>query len=115
MRTSNKSTKLPAKCCDNPVAAVLAGMPAEELVMRQTTFLKALADPARIRIVYALKTRELCACELMALLEMPQTMVSHHCKILKIAGIVTDRKSGKWVHYSLAARRVVDVLELLER
>ena len=115
MPMNDRTLKPTGKCRDELEEVEAAGMPAEAVVRQQTDFLKALADPARIRIVYALKNRELCACEIMALLDMPQTMVSHHCKILKIAGIVTDRKSGKWVHYSLAARRVVDVLELLER
>jgi len=98
-------------CCGNSERDEAAEMPGEEQVRRQTLLLKALADPARIRIVYALRNKELCACEIMALLSMPQTMVSHHCKILKIAGIVVDRKAGKWVYYSLAERKALDILE----
>ena len=101
-------------CCGNPEGNEAASMPAEERVRRQTLFMKALADPARIRIVYALKNKELCACQIMVLLGMPQTMVSHHCKILKIAGIVADRKSGKWVYYSLAERRAIEMLETID-
>ena len=98
-------------CCGKTEGDEAAQIPAEERVRHQTLIMKALADPARIRIVYALKDRELCACEIMALLGMPQTMVSHHCKILKIAGIVVDRKAGKWVNYSLAERKALDILE----
>jgi ArsR family transcriptional regulator len=49
----------------------------------------------------------------MELLDMPQTMVSHHCKILKFARIVTDRKAGKWVNYSLTDSRAIALLEAL--
>jgi ArsR family transcriptional regulator, lead/cadmium/zinc/bismuth-responsive transcriptional repressor len=89
-------------------------IPSEEVTRQQAEFLKALSDPARIRIVFALKDGELCVCEIMALLDMPQTMVSHHCKILKYAGIVTDRKEGKWVLYSLAKPKALDVLEMIK-
>ena len=104
--------KLVKNCCENP-AGENPIIPGEDVIKRQTMFLKALVDPARIRIVYALKNRELCACEIMALLKMPQTMVSHHCKILKITGIVADRRVGKWVHYSLAEPVALEILEAI--
>jgi len=88
-------------------------IPSDEAVKKQAEFLKALSDPARVKIPYALRGRELCACEIMELLKMPQTMVSHHCKILKVAGIISDRKSGSWVNYSLTDTRVIDILESL--
>ncbi len=88
-------------------------MPDDEDVRAEASFLKALADPARVRIIYALAAGELCVCELMELLNMPQTMVSHHCKILKYAQIVSDRKAGKWVYYSLVDSRGRAVLDTL--
>lgn len=106
--------KLLKNCCEKVGVEEATDLPAEDRIRRQTLFLKALADPARIRIVYALRNKELCACEIMALLDMPQTMVSHHCKILKIAGIVADRKAGKWVHYTLADRRALEMLEKID-
>ena len=106
--------KLLKNCCNDPERKNPIIIPGEDVVKRQTLFLKALADPARIRIIYALKNRELCACEIMALLKMPQTMVSHHCKILKVAGIISDRKCGKWVNYSLKDPRVLEMLEMLD-
>ncbi|HMK45575.1 MAG TPA: metalloregulator ArsR/SmtB family transcription factor [Methanocella sp.] len=105
--------KLLNSCCGNPTLEETDSIPGEEAVMRQALFLKSLADPARIRIVYALKNRELCACEIMALLKMPQAMVSHHCKILKIAGIIADRKSGRWVHYSLVEPGALEILKAI--
>ena len=105
--------KILDNCCGKP-GHVKAKMPSDEEIRKQSEFLKALSDPARIRIIYALKNGELCVCELMDLLKMPQTMVSHHCKILKFAQIVTDRKAGKWVNYSLADRRALSLLEILQ-
>ncbi len=89
-------------------------VPTEEAAKKLAEYLKALSDPARVRIVYALGGGELCVCEIMELLKMPQTMVSHHCKILKIAGIISDRKSGPWVYYSLTDKRVLGMLESLD-
>jgi ArsR family transcriptional regulator len=88
-------------------------IPTDEAAKKQAEFLKAISDPSRIKIVYALQSGELCVCEIMALLKMPQTMVSHHCKILKVAGIISDRKAGPWVYYSLADKRVLGMLEML--
>jgi ArsR family transcriptional regulator len=100
-------------CCDTSDGAKEPKVPPDEAVRRQADYLKAIADPARIKIIYALQDGDLCVCEIMALLHMPQTMVSHHCKILKVAGIVSDRKFGKWVNYSLADKRVLGMLESL--
>jgi DNA-binding transcriptional ArsR family regulator len=104
---------LDKNCCGRVEMAKEQNIPPDEAAKKQAEFLKALSDPARVKIIYALRNSELCVCEIMALLNMPQTMVSHHCKILKVAGIVSDRKSGKWVHYSLSDRRALEMLETL--
>lgn len=64
--------------------------------------LKALADPARLRILHLLQGQEeLCVCELTEALGLPQYAVSRHLATLKAAGIVADWRQGKWMHYSL--------------
>ncbi len=103
--------KLLKNCCG--ASKERANIPPDETIRQQAEFLKAVSDPARIKIIYVLKDGELCVCEIMALLDMPQTMVSHHCKILKIAGIINDKKSGKWVNYSLKDKRVLGMLDML--
>ena len=100
------------ECCEGHENLKVC-IPADDEIAEQSEFLKAICDPARIRIIYALKSGELCVCELMELLDMPQTMVSHHCKILKFARIVIDRKAGKWVNYSLTDDRAIALLEAL--
>lgn len=62
---------------------------------------KALSDRTRVRILSALAVRELCVCELTALVELGQPAVSRHLGILKIAGLVDDVRDGKWVNYRL--------------
>jgi ArsR family transcriptional regulator, arsenate/arsenite/antimonite-responsive transcriptional repressor len=62
---------------------------------------KALSDDTRLRVIKLLQERELCVCELMQVLEMSQPRISRHMSVLKNAGLVEDRREGKWVHYSL--------------
>ena len=68
-----------------------------------TKLFKALSDSTRLRILYLLiaaKT-ELCICELMEALDIPQYNISKHMKELKHAGLVKERKEGRFVFYSL--------------
>ncbi|XPV76627.1 MAG: ArsR/SmtB family transcription factor [Desulfovibrio sp.] len=64
--------------------------------------LKALSDPTRLRIMRLLTYGELCVCDLVGGLDLPQPKVSRHMTYLKKSGWVTGRKSGKWVYYTLA-------------
>lgn len=64
---------------------------------------KALSDETRLRILFLLTTGELCVCELVAVLEMPQGKISRHLSVLKNAGLVSDRREGTWIYYRLPA------------
>lgn len=64
---------------------------------------KALADPTRLRIMLLLDRRELCVCELMYVLEMEQSRVSHHMRVLRDAGIAEDVREGRWIIYRVPA------------
>ena len=64
---------------------------------------KALADPTRLRIMLLLRRRELCVCELMFILEMGQSRVSHHMRVLREAGIAEDVREGRWIIYRVPA------------
>jgi len=75
--------------------------------------LKGLSDPTRLRIVALLSERELCVCDLMAVLQLPQSTVSRHMIRLKSAGWVLDRRDGKWVHYRLTPSPLVEDLRQL--
>jgi len=60
---------------------------------------KALADPTRLRITLLLLRRELCVCELMFVLGMEQSRVSHHMRVLRDAGLAEDVREGRWIIY----------------
>jgi len=66
---------------------------------------KALADPTRLRLLNLLRHGELCVCDLMAALEIPQSKVSRHLGYLKKEQWVSGRRCGKWMHYQLAQPR----------
>lgn len=65
------------------------------------TIFKALSDETRLRIIKLLEQGELCVCDITAALDMVQPKVSFHLSTLKEAGLIKDRKQGKWIHYSL--------------
>lgn len=62
---------------------------------------KALGDDNRLYILHLLQTGEVCACKLLDKMQVGQSTLSHHMKILCDSGLVISRKDGKWVHYSL--------------
>jgi ArsR family transcriptional regulator, arsenate/arsenite/antimonite-responsive transcriptional repressor len=62
---------------------------------------KALSEEIRLRIIKLLEGGELCVCDLVAALDMSQPKVSFHLNALKEAGLIKDRKQGKWTHYRL--------------
>ena len=64
---------------------------------------KSLEDETRLRIMaLLLDAEELCVCDFMAVLQLPQSTVSRHLSHLKNAGWLSDRRAGVWIHYSLA-------------
>jgi ArsR family transcriptional regulator len=64
-----------------------------------TEVLKALAEPARRRIVERLAVEELCVCHLVEDLDLPQPLVSHHLKVLRDAGVVSSERYKQWIYY----------------
>ena len=72
---------------------------------------KAAADPCRLRILKLLKEGELCVCEIMTALKKPQSSTSHHLSILREAGLVKERRDGKWSYYRLADGAVVEMVK----
>ena len=77
---------------------------------------KALGDENRIQILRLLQTGEKCGCQLLDELQISQSTLSHHMKILCDVGIVRSRKDGKWIHYSICcqcARRAREIFREL--
>jgi ArsR family transcriptional regulator len=81
--------------------------------------INALADKTRLRLLLSLRERELCVCNLVDFIGMADSTVSRHMSILKVAGLVEARKSGRWVHYRLAESKTgtlqKEVLEVVLR
>jgi len=63
---------------------------------------RALSHPTRLKIIKLLGIREMCVCEIMAVLEATQPTTSHHLNILESIGLVKERREGKWIFYSIA-------------
>lgn len=63
---------------------------------------KALADENRVRVLLALRGRELCVCQVIEFLGLAPSTVSKHMSILRQAGLVEGGKDGRWVYYRLA-------------
>ena len=77
--------------------------------------LKALSDPIRLRIVLLLQAEgELCVCDLMAVLDLPQSTVSRHLAYLKRSCWVDTRRDGVWIYYSLSRESCTICNELLQ-
>ncbi|EDS71406.1 ArsR/SmtB family transcription factor [Anaerofustis stercorihominis] len=75
---------------------------------------KALSDENRLTIIHSLKNNEKCACKLLDELNISQSTLSHHMKILCDAGLVIFRKEGKWMHYRINKDEVQNIIDLLE-
>jgi ArsR family transcriptional regulator, arsenate/arsenite/antimonite-responsive transcriptional repressor len=93
------AVEAPVACCAPLAAPVLD---AEEAAATAALF-KALADPARVRIVNVLATTDepVCVCELIEPLGLSQPTVSHHLKKLTDAGLLEREQRGKWAYFSL--------------
>ena len=73
----------------------------------------ALADEARVEIVARLLDGEKCVCDLTDALDTGQSRLSYHLKVLKDAGLVTDRREGRWSYYTLTRDAFVEAESLL--
>lgn len=76
---------------------------------------KALCDPNRLAILELLRSGEKCACVLLEQLELTQSGLSYHMKILCESGIVASRQEGKWTHYRLSGEGRDKAVELLKQ
>ena len=68
-----------------------------------TAIFKALCDENRVQIFRLLQNGEKCACKLLEAMQCTQPTLSHHMKILCESGLVSGRKEGKWMYYSISA------------
>ena len=84
-----------------------------DLYEQQAKIFKAFCDERRLRILELLRGGETCACKLCDAMDMPQSSLSYHMKILCESGIVLGREEGKWTHYCISPEGSRKVMELL--
>jgi ArsR family transcriptional regulator len=80
-------------------------------VARAARRFHALSDETRLEIVRMLSHRERCVCELQTVLGAAQSRLSFHLKTLKDAGLVSDRREGRWVYYALNGDALKEIAE----
>jgi len=86
--------------------------PDDETVEREYSVFQALANEDRLRLLEALRHGERCGCELMVILDAPQSTVATYLRTLRNAGLVKNRKKGRWNYYRIADAAVMDLLDL---
>jgi ArsR family transcriptional regulator len=75
--------------------------------------LRAIADERRFRILSLLAGGERCVCDLQDILDIGQSLLSFHLRTLKDAGLVTDRREGRWIYYALRPDGLEEIEEFL--
>src|SRR5918995_1187665 len=81
---------------------------------RAAQLFHALSDETRLSILKRLRFGERCVCDLTDALEAAQSRLSFHLKVLKDAGLVTDRREGRWMYYTLNTDALAEMGELVE-
>ena len=86
-------------------------MPSEGTLYDLSDFFKILGDSTRINILFAIDGEPLCVCDIAEILGMTKSAVSHQLKILRQSNLITYKKIGKNVFYTLADDHVRDIIE----
>jgi ArsR family transcriptional regulator, lead/cadmium/zinc/bismuth-responsive transcriptional repressor len=98
---------------DEKVERVAAELKVQDTIEAAKIF-KALSDETRIKIAYALyKEKELCVCDVAAIVNSSTATASHHLRLLKNLGLAKYRKEGKLVYYSLIDEHVKELIHLV--
>ena len=74
---------------------------------------KVLNDPKRLKIINLLSTGELCACKIQEAFDVSQPTLSHHMNVLCTPGLVSSRKEGKWMYYTLNKGKIDEVQQVI--
>lgn len=114
---NNKIGQAFSDACEVPfvdeakVAAVARVMKPEAVFASMTEIFKALSDPTRVKILYALSQRELCVCDIANLLGKTSSTVSHQLRVLRHMKLVKFRKEGKIAYYSLDDQHIHHLIQ----
>lgn len=93
------------------VTDVLARLRDGDTLTRMSNLMRVIADGTRMRILAALDVREICVCDLAAILGMTKSAVSHQLRVLREEDLVRFRRDGRTVYYSLADDHVRQIFE----
>jgi Predicted transcriptional regulators len=108
--------KKEAEACDficihkDTIEKVKENMPEETKLQDLAEFFKIFGDATRIKILYILFQSEMCVCDIANLLEMTQSAISHQLRTLKQMKLVTNRRDGKTIFYSLADGHIETIM-----
>jgi ArsR family transcriptional regulator len=83
-------------------------------ISRSARLFHALSDETRLSIIQRLRFGERCVCDLTDALDAAQSRLSFHLRVLKDSGLVTDRRDGRWMYYTLNPETLLEIAELLE-
>jgi ArsR family transcriptional regulator len=92
----------------------LRRLPMETVYEHNARVFKAFCDETRLRILALLQSGEKCTCRLMEEMDMPQSTLSYHMKVLCESGVVAGRQEGKWTHYHICENGGQAALEILQ-
>lgn len=87
-------------------------LPSDEILLEVSETFKIFGDLTRLKILQSLFKRELCVCDITAVLEANQSTISHQLRILRQNNLVKFRKEGKMAYYSLADDHVEKIIEM---
>jgi len=93
------------------IEKVASSMPEDNAMTKVASFFKILGDNTRIRILFALREREMCAGDIAVLLNMTKSAVSHQLAVMRNMHQVRSRREGKNIFYSLDDRHILDIIE----
>ena len=107
-------SKLIRSCCEDIsfIPDIKKTLPSEDELIDITCIYKALSDPIRVKILFALLKYEICVGEMVNLLELPQSHVSHQLRVLKKYNIVTFTKDKKMSFYRIKNLHVKKLLKI---
>ena len=96
---------------ENDITVAKNGMPEDQLVYDLSDLFKVLSDSTRLKILWSIENKELCVCCISEVVGMSVSAVSHQLKTLKQANLITSKRKGKNIYYSLNDEHVKTILE----
>lgn len=96
---------------DDKMRLAVANLPSDDILRDTAELCKLFADFSRVKLLSLLRNGELCVCDLVKLMDINQSAVSNHLRLLRGSKLVKYRKEGKCVYYSLADRHVETIIE----